>query len=143
VTLRTFCRWPAIVVLSAAAAACEKLPPAPELPDVLPTASFYFTPVAPIYAGQTAVDFSAIGSRDTDGQIVSYIWNFGDGTTPETSETPYARHTFPDTAARCVLITYGVSLIVVDNKGGSGVASANVTVTELPPPTSVDCQVPR
>jgi hypothetical protein len=38
-------------------AACEELPPAPGLPNALPTATLYLTPVAPIYAGQTTVAF--------------------------------------------------------------------------------------
>jgi PKD domain len=141
--LRHLGAWPVFVALPFAILGCEELPPAPEIPDVPPIASFFYTPVSPIYAGQTGVDFSAIGSRDTDGQIVSYIWNFGDGSTPETTEVPYMRHVFPDTNARCQLITYGVSLIVLDEKGARGVASQSVTVTELPPPTALECQPPR
>jgi PKD domain-containing protein len=131
------------LALTIASPGCEELPPAPDLPNELPTAAFFFSPVAPINAGQTGVDFNAIGSKDLDGTIVSYIWDFGDGTTPQTTDVPTIRHTFPDTSARCMLITYGVSLIVVDDKGGRGVASQGVTVTELPPPTALECQPAR
>jgi hypothetical protein len=36
-------------------------------------------------------------------------------------------------------VTYGVSLVAVDEKGGRGIASQSVTVTELPSPTSPEC----
>jgi hypothetical protein len=41
---------------------------------------------------------------------------------------------------RCTTVTYGVSLVVVDNQGAEGVASQQVTVTELPLPTDPSCQ---
>jgi PKD repeat protein len=118
---------------------CEKLPAAPDLPNEIPIASFSYTPVAPIYAGETPVAFSALGSHDNDGQIVSYIWNFGDGTPEQTTVDPTMRHTFPDTLARCLNVTYGVMLVVVDDKGGRGVATQSVTVTELPAPNAPEC----
>ena len=132
-----------LLALTAASLGCEKLPAAPDLPNELPTAAFFYSPVSPINAGQTAVDFNASGSQDRDGTIVSYIWDFGDGTEPKTTDVPTIRHTFPDTPARCMLITYGVSLIVVDDKGGRGVTSQGVTVTELPSPTALECQPPK
>jgi chitinase len=103
-------------------------------------AAFFFNPVAPINAGQTNVSFNAVGSRDTDGQIASYIWSFGDGTAEQTATEPTMRHVFRDTGARCLNITYGVLLTVVDDKGDRGVASQNVTVTQLPAPTSTSCR---
>jgi PKD repeat protein len=118
--------------------ACEELPAAPDVPNEPPRPTFFFTPVAPINAGETAVLFDSQGSRDLDGQIVSYEWNFGDGTTMQTPNTS-VRHVFTDTGARCLNITYGVSLVAVDDKGGRGVASLPVTVTQLPAPTSPQC----
>lgn len=130
----------ALVLAATAAAACEKLPAAPELPNELPSAAFFLTPVAPIYAGRTSVLFNAMGSRDMDGRIVSYIWNFGDGTREETTTASNIEHVFPDTSARCLTVTYGASLVVVDDKGGRGVAAQAVTVTELPAPTAAECR---
>ena len=118
--------------------ACEELPAAPDVPNEPPRPTFFFTPVAPIYSGQTTVAFNAQGSRDLDGEIVSYEWNFGDGTTRTTTGTTLT-HVFTDTSARCLLVTYGVSLVAVDEKGGRGIASQSVTVTELPSPTSPEC----
>jgi hypothetical protein len=138
--LTRFARPLALFVLVAALPGCEDLPPAPDLPNQPPTASFYFTPMAPIYAGQTPVSFSAINARDPDGRVVSYVWNFGDGTPEESTAQPSVRHVFPDTAARCLNVTYGVLLAVVDDKGERGFASLGVTVTETPPPTASECQ---
>jgi PKD repeat protein len=118
---------------------CEELPAAPDT-NVPPTASFFFTPVSPVYAGQSSVLFNASGSRDDDGAIVSYSWDFGDGTARLASEEPSLRHTFPDTPARCLEITYGVSLTVTDDKGMSAVVAERVTVTELPAPASSGCR---
>ena len=129
-----------LIVLAAALPACEELPPAPEVPNQPPTGSFYFTPVAPIYAGQTGVAFNAINARDPDGQVVSYVWNFGDGTPEVTTAQPTVVHVFPDTAARCMTVTYGVLLGVVDDKGMRGYSSLGVTVTEAPLPSAPECQ---
>jgi len=126
--------------LALALPACEELPAAPTAPNLLPASTFFFTPVAPIYAGQTPVGFNAMGSHDTDGHIASYVWNFGDGTPEETTTTAQIAHVFPDTPSRCMEVTYGVSLQVVDELGGRGVASQPVRVTELPAPTAQECQ---
>ena len=138
-------RWrvPLALWLAAAAAGCEKLPAAPEVPNQPPTAAFFFTPVAPIYAGQSHVSFNGAGSADKDGRIVSYVWDFGDGTPEETRSDPTIDHMFPDTGARCLDITYGVSLVVSDDKGASGLAAQSVTVTQLPAPSSPECQAAR
>jgi hypothetical protein len=120
--------------------ACEELPPAPELPNALPTATVYLTPVAPIYAGQTSVTFSALGARDVDGSVASFVWNFGDGTPEVSTAEPVVRHTFPDTDARCLNMVYGVLLAVVDDRGARGFITQNVTVTELPAPSAAECQ---
>jgi PKD repeat protein len=138
VTGRTRALAAALSVL--AFSACEKLPAAPEAPDQPPKATFYFTPLSPIYAGQSSVLFNALGSSDSDGHVVTYVWDFGDGTTPETRSDPTVQHVFRPTGARCLNVTYGVSLVVSDDRGAIGVASAPVTVTELPAPTSQECQ---
>jgi PKD repeat protein len=129
----------ALGVLLAALPACEELPAAPDIPSEPPITTFLFNPVAPIYAGQTSVGFNASGTRDEDGQVVSYTWTFGDGTPDETTSTPTVRHTFTDTPARCLQVTYGVMLVATDEHGSRGVASQNVTVTELPAPTAQEC----
>jgi len=80
----------------------------------VPIASFTFTPSAPVIgAGQTkvTVTFDASSSRDPDGRIVEYRWEWGDGTSPViTGEgNPTATHDFTSTG------DFVVSLTVRDN----------------------------
>lgn len=123
----------AAVLLLGFASSCEKLP------NVPPTASFVYSPVSPIYAGQTTVVFNASGSRDSDGSISMYVWNFGDRTPEQAADTPVTAHVFPDTAERCLEVIYTVLLTVVDNGNERGSASQQVRVVELPAPTSEEC----
>jgi trimeric autotransporter adhesin len=127
----------ALGVALAAAPGCEELPAVPNVP---PTASFVFSPVSPINAGGTQVTFNASGSRDSDGRVAAYTWNFGDGTAEETREGPVIAHVFPDTGARCVEIVYTVLLTVRDEGGDHGSASQTARVTELPAPGSNECR---
>lgn len=117
--------------------ACDKLPEAPNQP---PSASFIYTPVSPILAGLTQVVFNATASRDPDGQIRSYVWNFGDGTPEQALTAPVTTHVFPDTPFTCLEVIYNVLLTVVDDQGDPGSSSQTVKVIELPIPTSPECQ---
>ncbi|GAB3669833.1 hypothetical protein GCM10027589_38050 [Actinocorallia lasiicapitis] len=63
--------------------------------------------------------FDASGSTDPDGSIVSYAWDFGDGSTG-TGATP--SHTFPAGG------TYNVQVTVTDDKGGTNGKLKTVTV---------------
>ena len=81
-----------------------------------------------------------MGARDVDGNVVSFVWNFGDGTPEVSTPEPSVQHVFPDTPARCLNMTYGVLLAIVDDKGGRGFVTQNVTVTELPAPSAAECQ---
>jgi PKD repeat protein len=130
--------WLLLFPLILALPACENLPEPPNIP---PTASFFFTPVSPITAGQTTVNFNAEGSRDSDGSIASYTWDWGDGTPELSGTTPTATHVFPDQPGlRCITATYTVQLTVTDNKGATTSTSEQVTVIEPPPPGSPQCQ---
>lgn len=70
-----------------------------------PVASFTYT------ASSTWVDFNASGSYDPDGSIVSYAWDFGDGTTG-TGVAP--SHVYPYEGY------FTVTLTVTDNSGYTG-----------------------
>ena len=130
--------WARIVLVGALTSpGCEELPPVPNVP---PTASFVYSPVSPINAGQTAVSFNASGSRDSDGRVVGYTWNLGDGTSEESRESPVITHVFPDTPARCLEIVYTVLLTVRDEAGDRASASLTARVTELPVPGSNECR---
>jgi PKD repeat protein len=115
---------------------CEDLPAAPNIP---PTAAFIYNPVSPITAGETQVSFNAVGSRDSDGTIVSYVWNFGDGIEQTTTDAT-VNHVFVNTPAICIQITYTVLLTVTDDKGDRSSASQTVTVIESPAPGSIACK---
>jgi PKD repeat protein len=73
-----------------------------------PLASFTWSPTYP-KANET-VTFNASSSYDSDGYIVSYIWDFGDGITNETSN-PIITHNFTKNGM------YNVNLTVIDNDG--------------------------
>lgn len=61
------------------------------------------------------VRFDASGSDDEDGEIVSYSWDFGDGTS---AEGPVVEHVFP--AQR---VKYTVVLTVTDDDGAFSATS--------------------
>jgi PKD repeat protein len=69
----------------------------------------------------TPVTFSSAGSADSDGTIVAYSWNFGDGTAAGTGASP--THTYAAAG------TYQVILTVTDNQNATGLDTAQVTVT--------------
>ncbi|HEY5881086.1 MAG TPA: PKD domain-containing protein [Nakamurella sp.] len=85
-------------------------------PNEAPTAAFTQTA-----DGLTANLTST--STDTDGEIVSYEWTFGDGSTGDTSS---AVHTYPSGG------TYTVTLKVTDDDGATGTVTHPVTVTAPP-----------
>lgn len=67
------------------------------------------------------ISFSSAGSNDPDGSIVSYLWNFGDGSATSSAANP--------THAYTVAGNYNVSLTVTDNEGATGVANTTATIT--------------
>jgi len=68
------------------------------------------------------VAFSSAGSNDPDGSIVTYLWDFGDGTNG-TGANPSHLYTS--------IGTYNVILTVTDNSGDSDTASVTVTVNAV------------
>jgi PKD domain len=99
------------------AALAPKAPPAVDLhaafgvvvsPNQAPVASFEATPGS---AG-SPTQFDASGAADPDGSIVSYDWDFGDGTVARDGG-PSPQHTYTAPG------TYTVTLVVTDNEGAS------------------------
>ncbi|HUF34835.1 MAG TPA: S8 family serine peptidase [Gemmatimonadales bacterium] len=82
--------------------------------NVSPTASFTFS-----CSGLTC-NFNGTGSGDSDGTIVGYAWNFGDGTTG-TGVTPSRTYAAGG--------TYTVALTVTDDGGATGSTSRQVSVS--------------
>jgi len=73
--------------------------------------------------------FDASVSNDPDGQIVSYLWHFGDG---ETSTEPVVQHAYAEPGERRVTLT------VTDDEGAVGTDQFVVTVrAENAPPVAI------
>ena len=94
----------------------------------VPVTSSNIPPVASFSqsCSDLACDFSDL-STDSDGTVVSWLWDFGDGVTSDLQNPPHVY-----TSAN----TYTVNLTVIDDDGEAGNAFANVSVTE--PPQYVD-----
>ncbi|GAB3997178.1 hypothetical protein GCM10028771_28490 [Nocardioides marmoraquaticus] len=71
--------------------------------------------------------FDATGSRDPDGAVVSYAWDFGDGTSGSGAT---ATRTYATPGSRTVRLT------VTDDDGASATTTREVVVTS-PPPASL------
>jgi PKD repeat protein len=95
-----------------------------ELELIDPTASFTFSPTEPIVAETVA--FNASDSNDPDGNIVSYFWDFGDGTNA-TETDPITTHTYTEPE------TYTVTLTVTDNDELTDTITKSVTIKKAPP----------
>ncbi len=89
-----------------------------------PVATFGISPAGPT-VGQT-VTFDGSGSHDNDGTIVSYVWDFGDGTGGPGPAS--VTHTFASAQS------YLVRLTVTDNNGATNTASQSLSVTSALPP---------
>ena len=79
---------------------------------------------------QKTVQFTGSNSSDPDtGAVLSYLWNFGDGTASSTQANP--QHTF--TTVGSSPHTYQVVLTVTDEDNNSDTASAIVSLNNSPP----------
>lgn len=89
-----------------------------------PTARFTFSPSDP--QTNTAVNFNATDSTDSDGAISSYAWNYGDGNS-DTGQT--STHTYASAGG------YEAMLTVTDDDGATD--SFNQTITVSVPQSQV------
>jgi PKD repeat protein len=84
-----------------------------------PIALFTVSPPPPVSLGQL-LSFNASDSYDSDGSIISYIWDYDDSTSDSGVTTTYM-YASPG--------LYLVTLTVTDDDGVSTSASQNVEVT--------------
>lgn len=96
-------------------------------PSRTPIATFHVSPATGNV--NTTFHFDASGSRDPDGRINSYIWNFGDGASAQgmVVEHKYAAEN-----------TYTPGLSVRDNTGQTGIAHSSIHVDKDPGPPPGD-----
>ncbi|MHA1369092.1 MAG: PKD domain-containing protein [Promethearchaeota archaeon] len=88
-----------------------------------PVANYTYTPVSP-KTNETVSFFDS--SYDVDGVIVSWVWDFGDGSPTSNLKNP--THVFTAQG------NYNVSLTVTDNDGGFDVFSIIIPVHDNYPP---------
>ncbi|MEU8233350.1 PQQ-dependent sugar dehydrogenase [Actinoplanes sp. NPDC048967] len=83
-------------------------------------------------AAPLTVNFSSAGSSDPEGGALTYLWNFGDGST-STQANP--SHTFTDSGQRAVTLT------VTDPAGRTGSATVTITVGNTAPTVTLSTPV--
>lgn len=90
-----------------------------------PTADFEFSPTTPTVRDSVGFNASMSTATAPGSRIVSYTWDFGDGTALVTTPNVIVYHTFA--AAK----TYKVTLVVADDAGRTSLGKAK-DVTILP-----------
>jgi len=102
--------------------------------NVPPVADFLVSPGDPKMGD--LVQFDASASQDSDGTIVAYQWNFGDG---GTATGQVVQHTYAAAG------TYGAHLTVQDDRGAIGEHAQVITVAvrhALAPSITLKCGAP-
>jgi len=89
-----------------------------------PVASFTYNPTEPLVGEEVTFDASA--SYDIDGEIIFYMWNFGDETITTITD-PVTTHTYMATDA------YTVTLTVTDDNGATESTSKIIDVITIVP----------
>ncbi len=96
--------------------------------EFVPYANFTYSPLNPIVNQSITFNASSSWTIDPDAAIISYEWNFGDGTE---GTGKIVNHTYPSPG------NYVVSLKVTDSNGDerrSNIRNKTITVTENQPP---------
>ncbi|MCK4496997.1 MAG: PKD domain-containing protein [Candidatus Aenigmarchaeota archaeon] len=95
---------------------CDKLYP--------PTADAGDDQAVNLTDSYVTVTFSGAGSSDSDGEIVTYEWDFGDGSSPGSGVSP--THNYYDEDR------YTVTLTVTDDDGLTGSDTMSLAVNDMP-----------
>jgi PKD repeat protein len=110
----------------------HKVGSAPGPSNQAPSAAFSYSPTSASPGQQ--VTFDGSGSMDADGSIVSYQWNFGDGTS---GSGAVVQHAYASSG------TYQVRLSVIDDDGASDTAVRNITIAYAAPGLSIQLSLPK
>jgi PKD repeat protein len=102
-------------------------PPPPPPPGGAPTASFTSSPNSG--SAPLLVSFDASSSFDSDGNIVGYSWNFGDGAT---GSGAIVTHTYRRSGL------FAARLTVTDNDGKTGSTTRYIDVSQVNKPPTAD-----
>ena len=118
-------------------------------PDQAPVAAFEATAAPP---GSPTI-FDASGSSDPDGQIVTYAWDFGDGTAlADGGPNPTHAYAAPGTYTATLTVTDGegcsTTLVFTGqtascNGAPSATATKPVTVASTPPPSAPGTKITK
>ncbi len=96
-------------------------------PNTAPTAMLSVTPTLGVAPLAVNVNGSASSDPDSGDSIVSYTFDFGDGSAPVTQSTPTLSHTYRTPG------TYRASLVVTDSRGSPSTNNAVVDIKVLAP----------
>lgn len=91
-----------------------------------PNCEFFFSPPEP--TNGDLITFDASLSDDPNGDIVSYTWNFGDGSPVETESDPRISHTYPLCGPDDVELNFTVLLTVTDNDGQDSSCTMDIVI---------------
>ena len=89
-----------------------------------PIAAFTFSP-SPAFAGQTTTFDASTSTVSANHRIVTYAWNWGDGSANTTTTASTVQHTYAQPGSP----GYAVTLTVTDDRGQSANVTRAVTVT--------------
>jgi PKD repeat protein len=92
-----------------------------------PTAAITSAVPNPVDEGNL-ITFDSSGSSDPNGDVLTYQWDFGDGSSPVVTTNTTTSHTYANGPA-----TYNVTLTVTDGDGGTDAVTISVGVNNVAP----------
>jgi len=105
-----------------------------------PVASFIYSPKDPL--SNKPVTFNASESYDPDGYIVSYQWNFGDGTNVNETD-PVTTHTYDKAGVYTVELTVTDDDMLTDTETKLLVVPLDITIDPLAVPLAAFTYEPQ
>jgi glucose/arabinose dehydrogenase len=81
------------------------------------------------------VTFDGSGSSDPDGGALTYVWDFGDGYPPQTTDTPTTSHTYSAVG------TYMATLTVRNTSGAEDSATVRIDTGNRPPIPEIESPI--